>query len=70
MQLKEAEFEDNILQLKKQASGAARSNLQENIDLMRLQREVKDKATKLEAVQSQFEALNVVSLWLYVLLRG
>lgn len=69
MQLKEAEFEDNILQLKKQASGAARSNLQENIDLMRLQREVKDKATKLEAVQSQFEALNVVSLWLYVLLR-
>lgn len=60
MRLREAKFEDDILQLKRQATGAARSNIQENIDLMRLQREVKDKSTKLEALQAQFESLGSV----------
>ena len=60
MRAREAQFEDDILQLKRQATGAARSNIQENIDLMRLQREVKDKSTKLEALQAQYESLNSV----------
>lgn len=60
MRTREAQFEEDILQLKRQATGAARSNIQENIDLMRLQREVKDKSTKLEALQAQFESLNTV----------
>lgn len=61
MRTREAQFEEDILQLKRQATGAARSNIQENIDLMRLQREVKDKSTKLEALQAQYESLSTVS---------
>lgn len=69
MRAREAQFEEDILQLKRQATGAARSNIQENIDLLRLQREVKDKSTKLEAVQAQYESLNSVSTFIrtYVL---
>lgn len=62
MRLRELQFDEDILELKRQATGAARSNIQENIDLMRLQREVKDKSTKLTAVQAQFENLNGVSI--------
>lgn len=61
MRMRELQFDEDILELKRQATGAARSNIQENIDLMRLQREVKDKSTKLTAVQAQFENLNSVS---------
>lgn len=61
MRIREAEFEEDILLIKQQAAGASRSNIQENIDLIRLQREVKDKATKLSAVQSQYEGLDNVS---------
>jgi len=56
------EYEEDILQLKQQATGAARTNLQENIDMMRLQRDIKDKATKLTALQTQYEGLDAVSV--------
>ena len=62
MRMRELQFDEDILELKRQATGAARSNIQENIDLMRLQREVKDKSTKLTAVQAQFENLNSVCI--------
>ncbi|XP_067934908.1 protein fantom-like [Watersipora subatra] len=58
MRMREVQFDEDILELKRQATGQARSNLQENIDLMRLQREVKDKSTKLSAVQAQYETLS------------
>ena len=62
MRMRELQFDEDILELKRQATGAARSNIQENIDLIRLQREVKDKSTKLTAVQAQFENLNSVCI--------
>ena len=63
MRMREVQFDEDILELKRQATGQARSNLQENIDLMRLQREVKDKSTKLSAMQAQFENLSSVSFF-------
>ena len=35
--------------------------MQENIDIIRLQREVKEKSTKLTALQSQYQGLDEVS---------
>nr|XP_058967650.1 protein fantom-like [Pocillopora verrucosa] len=46
--------EDEIMQLKEQVSDAQRSNIQENVDLIKLQREMKEKATKFEALQAKY----------------
>ena len=39
-----------------------RTVIQENIDVIRLQREVKEKSTKLTAIQAQFSSLDEVQL--------
>lgn len=46
--------EDEIMQLKEQLSDAQRSNIQENVDLIKLQREMKEKVTKFEALQAKY----------------
>ena len=38
----------------------ARSNIQENVDLIKLQREMKEKATKFEALQAKYLNLEEV----------
>jgi len=37
-----------------------RANLQENVDMIKLQREVKDKSTKLQALQTKYTTLDEV----------
>lgn len=37
-----------------------RSNIQENVDLIKLQRDIKEKATKFEALQAQYLGLQEV----------
>ena len=41
-----------------------RSNIHENVEMIRLQREVKEKSTKLSALQAQYANLEEVSLLL------
>ncbi|XP_013398860.1 protein fantom isoform X4 [Lingula anatina] len=54
LRVKEAEFEEDLLRIKQQMSAEQRVTLQENVDLIRLQREVKDKATKLTSLQEKY----------------
>ena len=41
-------------------SFVTRSNIQENVDLIKLQREMKEKATKFEALQAKYLNLEEV----------
>ncbi|RDD43076.1 Protein fantom [Trichoplax sp. H2] len=54
---KEMEYETALDNIRQQLSSTKRANIQENVELIRLQREVKDKATQLQAVQAQYENL-------------
>ncbi|KAJ7360419.1 Protein fantom [Desmophyllum pertusum] len=54
MRQNQLRHEDEIMRLKEQLSDAQRSNIQENVDLIRLQREMKEKATKFEALQVKY----------------
>ncbi|KAK2187638.1 hypothetical protein NP493_159g03000 [Ridgeia piscesae] len=56
--IKEAEFEEDLLKIKQQITQGQRTVIQENIDVIRLQREVKEKSTKLTALQAQFASLD------------
>jgi hypothetical protein len=50
------EHEHNLLRLRSQAAGAggdSRVNLQENIDMIRLQRDLRDKSDELRRLQTQ-----------------
>lgn len=58
MRVREAEFDEDLLRVKQQATADQRSAIQENIDFIRVQRELREKATKLQAIQSQYETLN------------
>ena len=60
IRIQEAEYEDDILKIKQMMNQGQRTNIQENIDIIRLQREVKEKSTKLTAVQAQYETLQEV----------
>ncbi|XP_071959078.1 protein fantom-like [Antedon mediterranea] len=57
MQTRELEHDEEILQLKRMMNQGQRSNIQENVELIRLQRELKDKSSKLTALQTQFASL-------------
>ena len=61
IRIQEAEYEDDILKIKQMMNQGQRTNIQENIDIIRLQREVKEKSTKLTAVQAQYETLQEVN---------
>ncbi|CAF0822799.1 unnamed protein product [Rotaria sordida] len=62
LQQRDNEFEQNLLRLKAQATGGdSRTNLQENIDMIRLQRDLRDKSDELRRLQTQctnFESQN------------
>ncbi|XP_077868086.1 protein fantom-like [Saccoglossus kowalevskii] len=51
------ELEAELLRLREQMSAGQRSNIQENVELIKLQREIKEKSTKLSAMQAQYQNL-------------
>ena len=54
LQQRDHEFEQNLTRLKAQSSGGdSRGNLQENIDMIRLQRDLRDKSDELRRLQTQ-----------------
>ncbi|XP_046328978.2 protein fantom-like isoform X7 [Haliotis rufescens] len=55
--MRESEFEEDILKIKQQITAEQKVNLQENIDMIRLQREVKEKSTRLTALQDKYSSL-------------
>ncbi|KAK2146667.1 hypothetical protein LSH36_590g01020 [Paralvinella palmiformis] len=57
MKVREAEYEEDLLKLKQQMSIGQRATIQENISVIRLQREVKEKSTKLTQLQAQYASL-------------
>ncbi|XP_038049511.1 protein fantom-like isoform X2 [Patiria miniata] len=57
VRIKELEHDETLLRLKEQMSAGQRTNIHENVEMIRLQREVKEKSTKLEALKSQFANL-------------
>ncbi|CAF1261553.1 unnamed protein product [Rotaria sp. Silwood1] len=61
LQQRDNEYEQNLLRLKAQTGGDSRTNLQENIDMIRLQRDLRDKSDELRRLQTQctnFESQN------------
>lgn len=62
LQQRDSEFEQNLQLLKAQRSGGdSRSNLQENIDMIRLQRDLRDKSDELRRLQTQVNNFESVS---------
>lgn len=57
MERKERGFEEDLLRIRQEATGVTRAGLQENVDLIRLQREVKDKAARILSMQTQYDSL-------------
>lgn len=54
LQQRDGEYEQNLLRLKSQSMGGdSRTNLQENIDMIRLQRDLRDKSDELRRLQTQ-----------------
>ncbi|CAH1779675.1 unnamed protein product [Owenia fusiformis] len=57
VRMKESDFEEDLLKIKQQMTAGQRTNIQENIDIIRLQREIKEKSTKLTALQDKYTQL-------------
>ncbi|XP_069113817.1 protein fantom-like isoform X2 [Argopecten irradians] len=57
LKLKEAEHEEDLVKIKQQITAEQRVTVQENIDLIRLQREVKEKSTKFFTLQEKYVLL-------------
>ncbi|PVD20902.1 hypothetical protein C0Q70_19065 [Pomacea canaliculata] len=55
--LREAEFEEDIIKIKQQITSEQRQSVQENIDMIKLQREVKEKSTRLIGLQNKYTAM-------------
>lgn len=55
---REREHELVMTKVREELSGAQRNNIQENVDMIKLQREVKEKATKLQALETKYLSLN------------
>lgn len=55
LQQRDNEYDQNLLRLKSQSIGGgdSRTNLQENIDMIRLQRDLRDKSDELRRLQTQ-----------------
>lgn len=56
--LREAEYEEDIIKIKQRITSEQRQSVQENIDMIKLQREVKEKSTHLIALQDKYAALD------------
>jgi septation ring formation regulator EzrA len=64
LQQRDHEFEQNLSRLKSQSGGDSRTNLQENIDMIRLQRDLRDKSDELRRLQTQctnFDSVRLVT---------
>uniref|UniRef100_K1QMS1 Protein fantom n=1 Tax=Magallana gigas TaxID=29159 RepID=K1QMS1_MAGGI len=57
IKMKESDYEEDLLKIKQQITAEQRATVQENIDLIKLQREVKEKSTKLSAVTEKYAIL-------------
>ncbi|XP_077993112.1 protein fantom-like [Glandiceps talaboti] len=57
MDVRNREHDDELLRLREQMSAGQRSNIQENVELIRLQRELKEKSTKLTGMEAQYQSL-------------
>ncbi|XP_060591570.1 protein fantom-like isoform X2 [Ruditapes philippinarum] len=55
--LKEKEYEEDLTKIKHQITAEQRTNVQENIDMIKLQREVKEKSTKFLMLQEKYSML-------------
>ena len=61
LQHRDSDYDQNLLRLKSQSLGGdSRTNLQENIDMIRLQRDLRDKSDELRRLQSQCTNLDSV----------
>nr|KAG5707913.1 hypothetical protein BaRGS_031644 [Batillaria attramentaria] len=56
--LREAEYEEDIIKIKQRITSEQRQSVQENIDMIKLQREVKEKSTRLITLQEKYSALD------------
>ncbi|XP_022337426.2 protein fantom-like isoform X1 [Crassostrea virginica] len=57
VKMKESDYEEDLFKIKQQITAEQRATVQENIDLIKLQREVKEKSTKLSAVTEKYAIL-------------
>ncbi|XP_071824363.1 protein fantom-like isoform X2 [Apostichopus japonicus] len=55
--VKQLEHEETLIKLKEQMTAGQRSNIQENVDMIRLQRELQEKTSKMTALEAQCAAL-------------
>jgi uncharacterized protein YPO0396 len=62
LQQRDSEYDRNLSRLKSQPTGGdSRVNLQENIDMIRLQRDLRDKSDELRRLQTQCTNFDSVS---------
>lgn len=57
MKLREAGYEEDLVKIKQQITAEHRFNVQENIDMIKLQREVKEKSTRYMELQEKYTLL-------------
>lgn len=57
VRIREAEFDEDVLRIKQQASVGQRVVIQENMDLIKLQRELKEKSSMLTAIHAKYQSL-------------
>ncbi len=58
MKVREADYEEDLLKIKQQMSHGQRAVIQENIDVIRLQRELKEKSTKMTQLQAKYSNMD------------
>ncbi|KAJ8302489.1 LOW QUALITY PROTEIN: hypothetical protein KUTeg_018885 [Tegillarca granosa] len=57
LKLRETEYEGDLVKIKQQITAEQRVTVQENIDMIKLQREVKEKSTKMMVLQEKYVLL-------------
>lgn len=57
VRIKETEFEEDVLRIKQQATVGQRVLIQENMDLIKMQRELKEKSSMLTAIHAKYQSL-------------
>ena len=57
MKLRDAGYEEDLVKIKQQMTAEHRFNVQENIDMIKVQREVKEKSTRLMELQEKYTLL-------------
>ena len=57
LRLREAEFDEQLLKIKQHATAEGRLNVQENLDLIKVQRELREKAGQLTQLHASYQQL-------------